>query len=298
MCVNALGGVRDPDSGELVAGPRGVDGAMLDAASLLTSPGWSAPQPPLASNTTIGVVATSAALTRAQANRLAGTSHDGIAMAVRPAHMMGDGDTLFALSTGTVEAPDAMDRICAAADPLRGEVGRSRRQAGPWSGRRPVYKRSGDERERLPWVRLAGSRRSGSSARGWSADRWRSRWQERAIRWWLVASRTRASAVGLAARIQECEVYALPQEVVDASDVVFVTTTDGAIAEVAAAQRWRPGQGVVHCAGAATLDVLEGAARDGALTLARCIRSRPSPRSRTGSRASRGRPSASRRSRR
>ena len=80
-----------------------------------------------------------------------------------------------------------------------------------------------------------------------------------------VASRTRASAVGLAARIHGCAVYALPQEVVDASDVVFVTTTDGAIGEVAAAQRWRPGQGAVHCAGAATLDVLEGAARDGAL---------------------------------
>ena len=113
MCVNALGGVRDPDSSELVAGPRGADGAMLDAASLITSPGWSAPPP--GANTTIGVVATSAALTKAQANRLAETAHDGIAMAVRPAHMMGDGDTLFALSTGAVEAPDAMDRICAAA---------------------------------------------------------------------------------------------------------------------------------------------------------------------------------------
>ncbi len=115
MCVNALGDVRDPDSGELVAGPRGPDGAMLDAASLMTSPGWSAPQPPPGSNTTIGVVVTSAALTKAQANRLAQAAHDGIAMAVRPAHMMGDGDTLFALSTGAVEAPAAMDRICAAA---------------------------------------------------------------------------------------------------------------------------------------------------------------------------------------
>ena len=115
MCVNALGGVRDPDSGELVAGPRGADGAMLDAMSLITSPGWSVPQSPPGANTTIGVVATSAALTKAQANRLAETAHDGIAMSVRPAHMMGDGDTLFALSTGAVEAPSAMDRICAAA---------------------------------------------------------------------------------------------------------------------------------------------------------------------------------------
>ena len=115
MCVNALGGVRDPESGEMVAGPRDADGAMLDAMSLITSPGYDAPRTPPGSNTTIGVVATSAALTKVQANRLAETAHDGIAMSVRPAHMMGDGDTLFALSTGAVEAPSAMDRICAAA---------------------------------------------------------------------------------------------------------------------------------------------------------------------------------------
>lgn len=81
-----------------------------------------------------------------------------------------------------------------------------------------------------------------------------------------VASRTRASAVGLAARVPGCSVYRAPQEAVDASDVVFVTTTDGAIRDVTAAQRWQRGQAAVHCAGAATLDVLEGAARDGALT--------------------------------
>lgn len=115
MCVNALGGVRDPESGELVAGPRDDRGAMLDAMRLMTSPGGVARPASQSANTTIGAVATSAALTKAQANRLAQAAHDGIAMAVMPAHMMGDGDTLFALSTGAVEGPADVDRICAAA---------------------------------------------------------------------------------------------------------------------------------------------------------------------------------------
>lgn len=55
--------------------------------------------PPL--NTTLAVVATDAALTKAQAQKLAGTSHDGMARAVRPVHLLNDGDTVFALSTGT-----------------------------------------------------------------------------------------------------------------------------------------------------------------------------------------------------
>ncbi|MBT2398673.1 P1 family peptidase [Streptomyces sp. ISL-100] len=55
--------------------------------------------PPL--NTTLAVVATDAELTRAQAQKLAGTAHDGLARAVRPVHLLTDGDTVFALATGT-----------------------------------------------------------------------------------------------------------------------------------------------------------------------------------------------------
>ncbi|CAM5514182.1 P1 family peptidase [Streptomyces abikoensis] len=55
-------------------------------------------RPPL--NTTLAVVATDAALTRAQAQKLAGTAHDGLARAVRPVHLLNDGDTVFALATG------------------------------------------------------------------------------------------------------------------------------------------------------------------------------------------------------
>jgi L-aminopeptidase/D-esterase-like protein len=66
-------------------------------------------------NTTIGVVVTDARLTKEQANRVASVAQDGIARAVRPAHTMFDGDTLFCLATGARAAPiDAIE--CAAAD--------------------------------------------------------------------------------------------------------------------------------------------------------------------------------------
>ena len=57
-----------------------------------------------AGNTTLGVVATNARLTKAQAKKLASMAHDGFARSMRPAHTMVDGDTIFALSTGELEA--------------------------------------------------------------------------------------------------------------------------------------------------------------------------------------------------
>jgi L-aminopeptidase/D-esterase-like protein len=62
-------------------------------------------RPPL--NTTIGVVATSAPLTKAECTKFAGVAHDGLARAIRPAHSMFDGDTVFALATGTAEPTPA-----------------------------------------------------------------------------------------------------------------------------------------------------------------------------------------------
>ncbi|MFE7750418.1 P1 family peptidase [Streptomyces sp. NPDC057428] len=74
-------------------------------------------------NTTIAVVATDAALTRAQAQKLAGTAHDGLARAVRPVHLLTDGDTVFTLATGQVPMPPEPvtalnDILAAAADVL------------------------------------------------------------------------------------------------------------------------------------------------------------------------------------
>ena len=74
--------------------------------------------PPL--NTTLAVVATDAALTQAQAQKLAGTAHDGIARAVRPVHLLNDGDTVFALADearnaeGRPADPPALNEILAA----------------------------------------------------------------------------------------------------------------------------------------------------------------------------------------
>ena len=59
---------------------------------------------PTGGNTVIGVVATNAKLTKEQVNKVAQMAQDGIAQAIRPAHTMFDGDTLFALATGQIPA--------------------------------------------------------------------------------------------------------------------------------------------------------------------------------------------------
>jgi len=100
VAVNALGDVVDPASGKPLAGARTVDGRALQGtmASLLRGE-LPAPFQP-GSATTIGVVATDAQLTKAQANKIAQMAHDGLARCINPVHTMGDGDALFALGTG------------------------------------------------------------------------------------------------------------------------------------------------------------------------------------------------------
>ena len=79
-----------------------------------------------------------------------------------------------------------------------------------------------------------------------------------------VSSRSRASAEWLAERIDGCVAMETAQDVADACDLVFITTPDGVIAEVAASVNWRAGQGVVHCCGAASIELLDSAASAGA----------------------------------
>lgn len=100
VAVNALGDVIDPASGQPIAGARTADGRALQGtmASLLRGE-LPAPFQP-GSATTIGVIATDAALTKAQANKIAQMAHDGLARSINPVHTMGDGDALFALGTG------------------------------------------------------------------------------------------------------------------------------------------------------------------------------------------------------
>ncbi len=116
VATNAIGGIYDLDTGQVVAGPRTDGGVVMeDAMAMFTADGFSptgAAAP--TSNTTIGVVATNAALTEDQAHMLASAAHDGLALAVRPAHLYGDGDTMFALATGEVQAPDHFNRVLAA----------------------------------------------------------------------------------------------------------------------------------------------------------------------------------------
>ena len=79
-------------------------------------------------------------------------------------------------------------------------------------------------------------------------------------------SRSASSAQWLADRIAELQVYATPQELADVCDVVFITTPDSVIREVVESVNWREGQAVVHCSGATSLEPLECARAQGALT--------------------------------
>lgn len=106
VVANAAGSALDPDTGVLYGrhffGTTPVTPAPeVHAAALhrLAEASEHSGAPPL--NTTLAVVATDAELTRSQAHKLAGTAHDGIARAVRPVHLLNDGDTVFALATGT-----------------------------------------------------------------------------------------------------------------------------------------------------------------------------------------------------
>ena len=100
IACNALGDVIDPDTAQPIAGARSVDGKrLLDSRRALLA--GDAPKPLIAgTNTTIGVIATDALVTKAQATRLAQMGHDGLARSINPVHTMSDGDTLFALGTG------------------------------------------------------------------------------------------------------------------------------------------------------------------------------------------------------
>ena len=105
VACNAVGDVIEPNTGQVLAGARTVDGKnLLDTQRALMA-GERSSRPLPGTNTTIGVVATNATLTKAQAKRLAMSAHDGLARSIRPAHTTLDGDTLFALATGTEAGP-------------------------------------------------------------------------------------------------------------------------------------------------------------------------------------------------
>ena len=111
VVVNAVGDVIDPSTGRTVAGARTADGnGLVDVRTILRGLP-DAPSEPSIENTTIGVVATNARLTKAQAKKLAQMAHDGMARAIVPAHTSMDGDTIFSLATGTRDGQANIDRI-------------------------------------------------------------------------------------------------------------------------------------------------------------------------------------------
>ncbi|PIM66785.1 hypothetical protein CTU88_41120 [Streptomyces sp. JV178] len=144
VVANAAGSVMDPETGvlygELFQGRVEYPAAEVHevARRRIAEAAAKSPPPPL--NTTLAVVATDAELTRAQAQKLAGTAHDGIARAVRPVHLLNDGDTVFTLATGARPlAPDSgplalNELLAASADLVTRAIVRAVRAAEPVDG--------------------------------------------------------------------------------------------------------------------------------------------------------------------
>ncbi len=126
VVVNAIGDVVD-ERGEILAGARDATGRFVRASETLINRG---PGAVFGTNTTLAVVATTAVLTKAQAWRLAVQGHAGVSRAIIPSHTLYDGDTVFALATGSAGgAPTEADLV---------RLGEAAAQAVAESARRAV----------------------------------------------------------------------------------------------------------------------------------------------------------------
>lgn len=119
--VNAAGSTVDPRTGRLLGAAVGLSDEFdqyMDRALRAPAPGPPAVPRVARLNTTIGVVATDAYLTKAQCTKMAEAAQDGMARAIRPAHTMFDGDTVFGLATGapsSILGPEALNPYLAGA---------------------------------------------------------------------------------------------------------------------------------------------------------------------------------------
>jgi len=128
VVANPLGDIVDPATGKIVAGVRKAQGGGFEDVRTLMRTGAARPTP--GGNTTLGVIATNAALSKAQASHLAQLAGDGIVRAVWPIHTVADGDTVFALATGTKTGePDMLVLGALAADVMATAVVRAATQA-------------------------------------------------------------------------------------------------------------------------------------------------------------------------
>jgi L-aminopeptidase/D-esterase-like protein len=133
--VNAGGDVLDED-GTVLAGARVPGGARAAIRERLAEPGPDGeirPEPVPPGNTTLGVVATNAALTKGEVHRVAVQAHDGMARAIYPVHTSFDGDTVFAVAVPRVQA--TMDLVAfLAEEALAAAIRAGVRAAGPVAG--------------------------------------------------------------------------------------------------------------------------------------------------------------------
>jgi L-aminopeptidase/D-esterase-like protein len=121
VAVNAVGDIIDPATGSVIAGVRTADGrGLADARVLLRSGASNEPQS--GANTTLGVVATNATLTKAEATKVAQMAQDGLARTIYPAHTPGDGDTVFSLALGTFPGTASVSTIGALAADVTAEA--------------------------------------------------------------------------------------------------------------------------------------------------------------------------------
>ena len=115
VAVNSSGSTVDPQTGKLYGASHGIGKEFGNLQSPKSSLNQSQNmlalnETDLVTNTTIAVVATNVELTKSQALKIAQMAHDGMARAIRPAHTMFDGDTVFALATGQVKLQTLPDQ--------------------------------------------------------------------------------------------------------------------------------------------------------------------------------------------
>lgn len=104
VAVNCNGDVIDPETRQILAGTLTPDGKSVAGAMKILTASEGLYKEGFPTNTTIGVVATNAALTKATATRVALMAQDGLARTIYPVHTLGDGDVVFCMATGDLEA--------------------------------------------------------------------------------------------------------------------------------------------------------------------------------------------------
>ena len=114
VVCNALGDVREPGTGALLAGTRNAPDSMTLADTAEKLRGGATPRLDPGTNTTLGIVATNARLSKPQARKLAQLAQHGFVKGLSPAHTLYDGDTIFAVSTGSQHADPIQLGIVAA----------------------------------------------------------------------------------------------------------------------------------------------------------------------------------------